>query len=87
MNITNEDQLDTPRLTKIDLAIASYALAETFNSYLLAYEAEDYGEEGKERMEDSMNRIRTAFVKFDTLLGEINKQEDEHSEVTNASED
>ena len=34
MNITNEEQQDTPMLTKGDLVMASYALAEVFNSFL-----------------------------------------------------
>ena len=87
MNITNEEQEDTPMLTKGDLVMASYALAEVFNSFLVAYGEEDYGEGTKEEMESSMNRLRTSFIKFDALLQSINKEEDEHSEVTNASKD
>ena len=76
MNITNEEQQDTPMLTKGDLVMASYALAEVFNSFLAAYQEEDYGDGTKEQMEDSMNRIRTAFIKFDGLLHSINQEED-----------
>ena len=56
--------------------MASYALAEVFNSFLAAYQEEDYGDGTKEQMEDSMNRIRTAFIKFDGLLHSINQEED-----------
>ena len=76
MNITNEEQQDTAMLTKGDLVMASYALAEVFNSFLAAYQEEDYGDGTKEQMEDSMNRIRTAFIKFDGLLHSINEEED-----------
>ncbi len=68
MNVTNEQQEDTPMLTKADLAMASYALAETFNSYLASYEEEDYGDATKEQFEHSMNALRLAFIKFDSLL-------------------
>ena len=71
MNVTDERQEDTPMLTRGDLAMASFALAETFNSYLECYEAEDYGELSKEDMESSMHRLRIAFVKFDSLLQQI----------------
>ena len=76
MNITNEEQEDTPLLTKGDLVMASYALAEVFNSFLAAYSEEDFGEGTKEEMEQSMNRLRTSFVKFDSLLQTINDEED-----------
>lgn len=81
MKVTNENQEDTPLLTKADLAIAAYALAETFNSYLEAYEAEDFGDVSKERWEQSMNQIRTAFIKFDALAHTITKGEQNDSEV------
>ena len=77
MQVTNENQEDTPLLTKADLAMASYALAETFNSFLLAYNEEDYGEATKEEFEASMNHLRMAFIKFDSMLNSINKEEDE----------
>ena len=80
MNITNEEQEETPMLTKGDLVMASYALAEVFNSFLAAYSEEDYGEGTKEEMEESMNRLRTSFIKFDSLLQTINKEEDNDSE-------
>ena len=49
MEVTNEQPEQTTGLTQGDLAIAAYALAETYNSYLEEYEAEDYGELNKEK--------------------------------------
>ena len=68
MEITNEQTEETPLLTQGDLAMASYALAETFNAFLMAYNEEDYGETTKEEMEKSMESLRSAFIKFDSLL-------------------
>ena len=68
MNVTNEQPQDTPLLTQGDLAMAAYALSEVFNSYLSQYNEKDYGELTKEEMESSMVNLRTAFVKFDSLL-------------------
>ena len=76
MNITNEQPEETAMLTRGDLAVASYALAEVFNSFLAAYSEEDYGDGTKEQMESSMNRLRTTFVKFDSLLQTIADQEE-----------
>ena len=91
MNVTNESQQETAGITKEDLAIASYALAEVFNSFLAAYGEDDYGDGTKEQMETSMDKIRTTFVKFDTLLNFINNAEDageeQPQEETNDSED
>ena len=90
MNVTNESQQETAGITKEDLAIASYALAEVFNSFLAAYGEDDYGDGTKEQMEQSMDKIRTTFVKFDTLLNFINKAEDSEEqpqEEANDSED
>ena len=68
MNIENEnmEQVD-PRLHTGDLAIAAYALAEVFNSFLVMYENEEYEEMSKEEIETTMNQIRTTFIKFNTL--------------------
>ena len=79
MNVTNEKQEDTPLLTHSDLAIAAFSISEVFNSYLERYEEEDYGDLSKEQMETSMNNLRLAFVKFDSLIKTIAKQE-EHNE-------
>ena len=68
MEVTNEKPETTPLLTQGDLAMAAYALSEVFNSYLDQYNEQDYGELSKEQMETSMNNLRTAFVKFDSLL-------------------
>ena len=84
MNVTNEKPEDTPLLTQGDLALAAYALSEVFNSYLSQYKEEDFGELSKEQMEDSMNNLRTAFVKFDSLLKVMNKGEDNESQSNEA---
>ena len=68
MEVTNEKPEETPLLTQGDLALAAYALSEVFNSYLQQYNEEDYGELSKEQMDTSMTNLRTAFVKFDSLL-------------------
>jgi len=73
-NLTNENQEDTPMLTKGDLVVSSFALAETFNSYLQSYNEEDYGEMTKEEMETSMHRLRVAFIKIDSMLGAMDEQ-------------
>mgnify|MGYP001343868633 CR=1 FL=1 len=75
MNVTNEKQEDTPLLTQGDLAIAAYSISEVFNSYLERYEEEDYGELTKEQMEASMNNLRLAFTKFDSLIKTIVERE------------
>ena len=80
MEVTNENQEETARLTKGDLALASFALAETFNSYLSAYEEEDFGELTKEQMEKSLNSLRLAFAKFDCFL-QSTMEEPNDSEV------
>lgn len=77
MEVTNEEPEQTTGLTQGDLAIAAYALAETFNSYLEQYEAEDYGELSKEQMESSMDSLRTAFSKFDAILKAMKPKEEE----------
>ncbi len=68
MNVSNQEQEETPLVTQGDLALAAYALSEVFNSYLEQYQEKDYGELSKDQMEVSMNNLRTAFVKFDCLL-------------------
>lgn len=81
MEVTNENAEDTARLTKADLAVAAFALAETFNSYLGAYESGDFGELSKDQMETSMNHIRTAFIKFDSILKSMPQGGTNDSEV------
>ena len=76
MEVTNENPHETPLLTQGDLAIAAYALSEVFNSYLERYEEQEYGELSKEQMETSMNNLRLTFVKFDSMLKALSKQEE-----------
>lgn len=68
MNVTNEKSEDTPLLTHADLAMAAFCLSEVFNSYLERYQEEDFGELTKEQMETSMNNLRNAFIKYDSLI-------------------
>lgn len=77
MEVTNEEPEQSTGLTQGDLAIAAYALAETFNSYLERYEEEDYGELSKDQMESSMGSLRVAFTKFDAILKAMQPQEEE----------
>lgn len=81
IEVTNENAEDTLRLTQADLAVAAFALAETFNGYLETYEAEEYGDLTKEQMETSMNHIRTAFIKFDSILKSMPQGGTNDSEV------
>ena len=85
MEITNENQSDTPLLTKQDLALASFALAETFNSYLTAYNEDDYEGASKEQMERSLDQLRMAFIKFDSLLASMNKEESDENQNEEAT--
>lgn len=68
MEVTNEQNTDTPLLTNGDLAIAAYAISQCFNAYLESYEREDYEEMTKEQMESSMNALQASFAKFDALV-------------------
>ena len=77
MEVTNEEPEQSTGLTQGDLAIAAYALAETFNSYLEQYDEEDFGELSKEQMESSMGSLRTAFTKFDAILKAMQPEEGE----------
>ena len=82
MSIENEnmEQVD-PRLHTGDLAIAAYALAEVFNSFLVMYENEEYEEMSKEEIETTMNQIRTTFIKFNTLAEVSYEGQQNDSEV------
>jgi hypothetical protein len=63
------DNNNDNRLTNRDLALAAYSLAELHNVYLRALEDGSYGEDmTKEQMEETIDRIRLAHVKFDSLL-------------------
>ena len=81
MEVTNEEQ-NAPRLTQADLAIAAFALAETFNAYLSRYEEEDYGEMSKEQYESSLNSLRMAFGKFDAICQAMNPPKTDETETT-----
>ena len=74
MEVTNENQADTPLLTQGDLAIAAFSIAEVFNSYLEQYQNEDFGNYTKEQMESSMDSLRMAFTKFDSILKAANPE-------------
>ena len=75
MEVTNEQTEETPRLTIADLGVAAWACSELFNYMLEGYEQEDYGELTKEQLEQAMNRLRAAFVKFDALADALTKGE------------
>ena len=79
MEMVNENN-DT-RLTNRDLALAAYSLAELHNLYLRALESGEYGEDmTKDQMEETIDRIRLAHIKFDALLkltAEVGEQQDE----------
>jgi len=77
MEVTNEMPEENAGLTQGDLAIAAFALAETFNAYLARYEQEDYGELSKDQMESSMGSLRLAFTKFDAILQAMNPEQQE----------
>ena len=83
MEVTNQNPDETPLLTQGDLALAAYALSEVFNSYLTQYHEEDYGDLSKEQMEASMNNLRTAFTKFDSLLKVMNSKGDSNESQSN----
>ena len=83
MEISNEMQDETLRLTQGDLAIAAYALAETFNSYLERYDENDYGDLTKEQMESSLESLRIAFTKFDSISKVLSEQSQQTMEENN----
>ena len=83
MKVTNEQPEETPRLTVADLGVAAWATSELFNYMLEGYEAEEYGAMTKDQMEQSMNPLRTAFVKFDTLVQALNKNNENNETSEN----
>lgn len=83
MKVTNEQPEETPRLTVADLGVAAWATSELFNYMLEGYEAEEYGAMTKDQMEQSMNTLRTAFVKFDTLVQALNKNNENNETSEN----
>lgn len=76
MKVTNEQPEETPRLTIADLGVAAWATSELFNYMLESYETEEYGAMTKDQMEQSMNNLRTAFVKFDALVQALNENKE-----------
>ena len=87
MEVTNEQQGDTPRLTQADLAIAAFALAETFNAYLSRYEAEEFEDMSREQYEGSLNSLRTAFGKFDAICQAMSPPVNEEGNIPLADEE
>ena len=78
MEVINDNNT---RLTNRDIALAAYSLAELHNLYLRALEDGSYGEDmTKEQMEETIDRIRLAHVKFDALLELTTAQTDEKEE-------
>ena len=81
MEVTNEEQ-NAPRLTQADLAIAAFALAETFNAYLARYESEEFEDMTKEQYEGSLNSLRMAFGKFDAICQAMNPPTTEEDNIS-----
>tara|TARA_B100001250_G_scaffold412012_1_gene442105 strand:+ start:1268 stop:1507 length:240 start_codon:yes stop_codon:yes gene_type:complete len=77
MEVTNDMPEENTGLTQGDLAIAAFALAETFNAYLERYNEEDFGDLSKDQMESSMGSLRLAFAKFDAILQAMNPEQEE----------
>jgi hypothetical protein len=85
MEVTNEQTEETLRLTIADLGVAAWATSELYNFLLSGYNEEDYGEMTKEQVEESMNKLRSSFIKFDSLaraLGEGAADENQNEEAT-----
>ena len=80
MSVENEnaEEVET-RLHTGDLAIAAYALAEVFNSFLVMYENEHYEEMTKDEMESTMEQIRKTFIKFNALADLANREAEDGS--------
>ena len=81
MEVTNEQNTETPLLTNGDLAIAAYAISQCFNAYLESYEREDYEEITKEQMESSMQALQQSFVKFDSLVKVLQEKGEDASDL------
>ena len=85
MEVTNEQPEETLRLTIGDLGVAAWATSELYNFLLSGYNEEEYGDMTKEQVEESMNKLRASFVKFDSLartLGEEVADESQNQETT-----
>lgn len=86
MEVTNEQNTDTPLLTNGDLAIAAYAISQCFNAYLESYEREDYEEMTKEQMESSMNALQQSFAKFDALVRVLQEKGEDASDLDQSTD-
>ena len=86
MEVTNEQNTDTPLLTNGDLAIAAYAISQCFNAYLESYEREDYEEMTKEQMESSMNALQQSFAKFDSLVKVLQAKGEDASDLDQSTD-
>lgn len=86
MEVTNEQNTETPLLTNGDLAIAAYAISQCFNAYLESYEREDFEEMTKDQMESSMNALQASFAKFDALVQVLQKNGKDASDLDQSTE-
>lgn len=87
MEVTNEQNTDTPLLTNGDLAIAAYAISQCFNAYLESYERGDFTEEmTKDQMESSMEQLRMSFTKFDSLVKVLNENGQDASDLDQSTD-
>ena len=60
---------DSDKLTNRDLAMAAYSLAQLHNVYVNALNDGTYeGEMSREQMEETVESIRSAHIKFDAIL-------------------
>ena len=82
MEVTNEQSEETPRLTIGDLGVAAWACSELYNYMLEGYEQEEYGDMTKEQIEEAMDKLRTSFVKFDSLAEALNSKESDNESGT-----
>tara|TARA_R110000823_G_scaffold18970_3_gene58923 strand:- start:504 stop:770 length:267 start_codon:yes stop_codon:yes gene_type:complete len=84
-----ENNTETTKLTNKDLAIAAYSLAELHNAYLASYEDADYeGTMTKEEMQETIESIRVAHVKFDALVQTTEASfQQQQAEVTDDTEE
>jgi len=80
MEVTNEQTEETSRLTIGDLGVAAWACSELFNFMLEGYEQEDYGEMTREQMEQTMNKLRMTFIKFDALASALSEGSNDESQ-------
>lgn len=75
-NKTNDD-----KLTNRDLAMAAYSLAQLHNAYINALNDGSYeGEMTREQLEETVESIRLAHIKFDALLQALQPSNDANDE-------